>query len=475
MSKVISRRTMLRGAGVAIGLPFLEAMLPAQALAQGRPPVRLLFVYSPGGYFMDAWTPKGEGAAYALSPTLAPLERFKSDILVLSGLDSRNGETPPNGHPGACAPWLSSAPINKRDTGGYCTDVSVDQIAARKVGESTRLASLEIGTTDVPTAIHSNNISWRAPGSPMGKEVHPRAVFTRLFGDPKGDKYRKSVLDYAREGAGELRKSLGRADQNKVDEYLESIRSIEKRIQFVEKNNPPPPPKVDWLEAMAEAPSPVAVPMKTKSPPSAPPVKGEAPPVKGPPVKGGPSPQKGGPAIPYGEHLRMLSDLVALGLQADSTRVATFMYGNEDTVPAIPEIGAPDHHGLAHTAVRSKGSRFTAEDEKAFEAHKKVDRYLVEKFAYLLDRLKAVREGEGSLLDHCLILFGSGLSWGGWHARTDLPIVLAGKGGGVVKPGRHVRYPKGTPLPNLFLSMLDGVGVRLDRLADSTGRLANLS
>ncbi len=443
----ISRRTILRGAGAAIGLPLLDAMAPAQAAAA---PVRLLFIYSPGGYFMDAWTPQGEGASFALSPTLAPLESLKPDVLVLSGLDSRNGETPPNGHPGASAPWLSSAPINKRDTGGYCTDVSVDQIAARRLGETTRLASLELGTTDVPTAIHSNNISWRGPGSPMGKEVHPRAVFTRLFGDPKGDKYRKSILDFAKEGAGELRKSLGTADQQKVDEYFESIRSIEKRIQFVERNNPPPPPKVDWLEAPAPAP------------------------VKAP-IKGGPGPQRGGPAIPYGEHLRMLSDLVTLGFQADSTRIVTFMYANEDTVPAIPEIGAPDHHGLAHTAVRSKSASFTAEDAKAFVHHRNVDRWMVERFAYQLERLKSVREGDGTLLDHSLVLFGSGLSWGGWHLRSDLPLLLAGKGGGRVRPGRHLRYPKGTPFPNLLLSMLDAVDVKLDRLADSTGRLPDLA
>lgn len=431
MTRTLSRRTLLKGAGVAIGLPLLEAMA---APAQAARAVRLLFLYSPGGYFMDAWTP---------TATLAPLEKFKSDILVLSGLDSRNGETPPNGHPGACAPWLSSAPINKRDTGGYCTDVSVDQIAARKLGEATRLASLELGTTDVPMAVHSNNISWRGPGSPMGKEVQPRAVFTRLFGDPKGDKYRKSILDFARESTGPLRSSLGKADQHKVDEYLDSIRSIEKRIQFVEKNNPPPPPKVDWLDA--EPPPPPPGPAKGKA---------------------------AAPAIPFGEHLRMLTDLLALGLQADSTRVATFMFGNEDTVPALPEIGARDHHGLAHTAVRSQSARWTDDDAKAFEEHKKVDRWMVEKFAYLLEKLKAAREGEGTLLDNCLILFGSGLSWGGWHSRTDLPLVLAGKAGGQVKPGRQLRSPKGTPLPNLFLSMLDCVGVTLDKIADSTGRLA---
>ncbi|HEX7899263.1 MAG TPA: DUF1552 domain-containing protein [Planctomycetota bacterium] len=422
----MNRRTLLRGAGVAIGLPWLEAMA-----AVDKPPVRLMFVYAPGGFLMKDW----------LTTTLEPLD--PSDVLILSGLDSRNGEEGGNGHPAACAPWLSSAPINKRDAGGYCTELSVDQILARRLGESTRLASLELGTQDNPVAIHTSNISWRAPGSPMGKEVHPRAVFSRLFGDPKGDKYRKSVLDFARDGASRLRESVGAADRHKMDEYLDSVRSIEKRIQFVEKNNPAPPPKVEWLEKLPDDAAPRA--------------KGAA------------------PGIPIREHIEMLSELVALGFQADSTRVVTFMYGNEDTFPALPEIGAADHHGLAHAAwfAYSREAR-TAEEAAAVEGHKKVDRWKVERFAHLLRKLKAIREGDGTLLDNCLILFGSGLSWGGGHLRTDLPLVLAGGGGGQVRPGRRLRFPKGTPLPNLYLSMLDAAGVKLDRLADSTGRLPGL-
>jgi len=447
----ITRRTLLRGAGVAIGLPLLEAMGPLRAFASGggdKPPVRLMFVYTPGGFIMSGWAPQGEGASLTLSPTLEPLETFKSDLLVLSGLDSRNGEEGGNGHPAACAPWLSSAPINQRDTGGYCTDLSVDQIAARRLGEATRLASLELGTQDNPVAIHTSNISWRAPGSPMGKEVHPRAVFSRLFGDPKGDRYRKSVLDFVREGAGRLRGSVGAADRNKVDEYLDSIRSIEKRIQFVEKNNPAPPPKVEWLEKMPDDAAPAA-------------------------GKGG----KGGPqgVLPLREHIEMLSELVALGFQADSTRVVTFMYGNEDTFPALPEIGAADHHGLAHGSwyAYSREAR-TAEERSVVEQHKKVDRWKVERLAHLLGKLKGIREGEGTLLDNCLVLFGSGLSWGGGHLRKDLPLVLAGKAGGQMRPGRHLRFPKGTPLPNLYLSMLASAGVKIDRLADATGPLPGL-
>jgi hypothetical protein len=433
--------------GVAIGLPWLESM--ASAIAADKPPVRLMFLYAPGGFLMNAWSPQGEGAGYTLSPTLAPLEALKPDVLVLSGLDSRNGEEGGNGHPAACAPWLSSAPINQRDTGGYCTDLSADQIAARKLGEATRLASLELGTQDNPVAIHTSNISWRAPGSPMGKEVHPRAVFSRLFGDPKGDKYRRSVLDYVRDSANRLRQSVGAADRNKMDEYLDSVRSIEKRIQFVERNNPAPPPRVEGLEKIPDDAAPVAD-------------------KKG---KGGP---QGG--IPFREHIEMLCDLAALGFQADSTRVVTFMLGNEDTFPALPEIGAADHHGLAHASwyAASREAR-TAEERTAVEMHQKVDRWKVERFAHLVGKLKSIREGEGTLLDNCLVLFGSGLSWGGGHLRKDLPLLLAGSGGGQVRPGRHLRFAKGTPLPNLLLSMLDAAGVTLDRFADSTGRLAGLS
>jgi hypothetical protein len=443
----MSRRTLLRGAGAAIGLPFLEAMADEP---QADPPVRLMFIYAPGGFLMNGWAPKGEGAAFELSDTLSPLEPFKSDLLVLGGLDSRNGEEGGNGHPAASAPWLSSAAINARDRGGYCTDISVDQLAARALGDATRLASLELGTQDNPAALHSSHISWRAPGSPMGKEAHPRAVFRRLFGDPQGDRFRKSVLDFTRDGADRLRGSLGAADRGKMEEYLESVRAIERRIQFAEKHAPAAPPQVDGLEKLPDDAAPPG------------PAKG----TKGPPPGG----------IPFGDRIRMLSDLAALGFQADSTRVVTFMYANEDTFPPLPDIGVADHHGLAHGAwfAASREAR-TDEERRMAEMHRKVDRWKVERFAHLLARLKGIQEGPGTLLDNCLILFGSGLSWGGGHLRTDLPLVLAGKAGGRVRPGRHLRYPRGTPLPNLWLSMLDAVGVKLDRIADSTGRLPGLS
>jgi hypothetical protein len=423
MSRRISRRALLRGAGVAIGLPCLEAM--AQ---EPKAPVRLMFVYTPGGMIMDAWNEEG---------TLSALERFKSDVLILSGLDNRLPETGGNGHPIASSTWLSSAPLHQRDSHGYSTGLTVDQIAAREIGERTRLASLELGVSHNPIAIHGCNISWRAPGSPMGKDVDPRVVFARLFGDPKGDRHRGSVLDYVRESAGDLRRASGVADRNKMDEYLDAVRSIEKRIQFIEKHPLPPPPRVE-MPAEA-APDPKAKAARA--------------------------------AIPLGEHLRILQELAVLGFQADATRVVTLMYESEDTLPPIAEVGDTlGHHGLAHWGF----GRGPNEVAKAIDIHQKVDRWVVERFALLVEKLKGTPEGEGTLLDNCLVLFGSGLSSGGQHSRANLPLVLAGKGGGRVRPGRHLRSPKGTPLANLFLPLLEAVGIRRDRIADSTGPLPGL-
>lgn len=423
-NRKLTRRAVLRGMGAAIGLPWLESL---DARVE-KPPVRLMYVYKPGGMIMPAWTPKGEGKNYELSDTLAPLGNVKSDVLVLSGLDSRREETGGNGHPLACAPWLSTAPIGKKDRGGYCTDLSVDQLAARKIGQKTRLGSLEVGCSSQRTNMHTSNISWRGPGSPMGKEVRPRSLFTRLFGDPKGDKYRRSILDSVRSEANGLRKSIGAADRTKVDEYLDSVRSIEKRIQFIEKTDPPPPPKIELPDSIPDS---------------------------------------------LGEHVRVLTDLVVLGFQADSTRVVTFMYHNEDTIPPIPDVGVTEnHHTLVHSGLRPGKPAPDQQTRDKVARQQKVDTWFVGRFAYLLEKLKAVREGDGTLLDNCMIVYGSGLSWGNLHWRKDLPVVLAGKGGGTIKTGRHVRFKEGTPFANLHTALLERVGVNPGKIADSTGPLS---
>jgi uncharacterized protein DUF1552 len=412
---------------VAVSLPVLEVMArPARAAEGSKPPPRMLFVFVPGGVNVDEWTPKGEGAAYQPGHTLAALQPIREHVLVLSGLDGRRGELGDNGHPLGCAPWLSSAPINEKDRGGYSTAISVDQIAARKIGQDTRLPSLELGCDRDASQIHTSNISWRGPASPMGKEVSPRAVFSRLFGDPKGDIYQRSILDLVMEDARALSARLPGADRSKLEEYLDSIRSIERRIQVAERDAG----------------------------------KREAPTLNVP---------EGVPAD-YAQHVRLLTDLLILGFQTDSTRVATFMYNNEPGRRAWPELGiSDDHHGLAHLDPR------TAEGREKLEKLKKIDRFYVEQFVYTIQKLKTIREGSGTLLDNCMLVYGSGLAWGRLHNRENLPILLAGGGGGTITGGRALRYPQGTPFANLFLSLLDRVGVPLERIADSTGRLPGLS
>ena len=420
----IHRRTALKGMGVTLGLPLLEAMTPLARAAAARPPMRLLFIFVPGGVNVDTWRPRGEGADYEASPTLSALEPVRQDVLVLSGLNGRQHETGANGHPLGCAPWLSSAPINDRDRGGYATAITIDQIAAQKIGQETRLASLELGCDRDATQMHTSNISWRGPASPMGKETDPRAVYSRLFGDPQGGDQEGQLLDLVLQDAHSIRKRLGSIDRQKLDEYLDSVRSIERRIELSKRDNRQNrPPEIDL---------PAAIPAN------------------------------------YIEHLRLMLDLLVLGLASDSTRVSTFMFNNEAGRGSWPEIGVPEgHHTLAHLDPRSK------EGQYKLEQLAKIDRAYLEQFVYLIQKMKAVRESEGTLLDNSMIMYGSGLAWGRLHNRENLPILLAGGGGGTIQGGRHVNYGS-TPLANLYLSLLDRVGVKLDRVADSTGPLPRL-
>lgn len=427
MSKPLSRRTFLRGAGVAIGLPLLDAMRPFRLLAASaaeKPPVRMAFVYAPGGVNMDEWMPRGEGASYELSRTLSPLKDLKGDVLVLSGIVGRKGEQGNNGHDLGCGTWLSSAPVGKKDRGGYGTDLSIDQIAARKLADETRLPSLEIGCDKSNERIHTSNISWRAPGSPMGKEVKPRAVFGRLFGDPQGDKYRRSVLDLVVGEARGVRSKLGAEDKGKLDEYLDSLRSVEKRIQFAERESQKrTPPKVDLPEGLPDD---------------------------------------------YRGHVRLMGDLLVLGFQADATRVATFMLSNEPGRASWLDLGIREHHhDLAHLDPK------TPEGQDKLKKLQVIDQAYVTLFAGMLEKMKAIREGEGTLLDHSMVLYGSGLEWGRKHNRENLPLVLAGRAGGTIRPGRHLKL-NGVPFANVHLSMLERMGVKMDRVADSTGPLAGL-
>ncbi|MDZ4401405.1 DUF1552 domain-containing protein [Prosthecobacter sp.] len=424
--KPISRREMLRGTGAALALPLLEAMQAPRAFAAAaKPPCRMVFVYASTGVAVPYWTPKGEGADYEMSPTLSTLKAFKDDMLVISGLDHRREDRASNEHDMASSTLLSTAPIGQRDRATYATGISVDQVAAKKLGDLTRLPSLELGCDANSSRMHVSNVSWRGPAMPMGREFRPRQVFARLFGDPSGDAYRRSTLDYVLGSARRLQSRLGAQDRDKLGEYLESIHSIEQRIAAAERH------------AVAVAPK-MALP-------------------------------EGVPGD-FSEHLRLMCDLLVVALQSDVTRVSTFMFANESDDHAFPQLGIPEgHHALSHYNPLT-------DEGKAQEAKlQKVDQFYIEHFEYLLSKMKATRDGEGTLLDNCMVCYASGLSYPNKHSRIDIPVVLAGRAGGTLAPGRHVRHPAGTPFSNLLLSMLDRMDVPLDRVSDSTGRLPGLT
>jgi hypothetical protein len=434
----ISRRTALRGLAAAVALPLLEAMAPGAAPAGGKPPLRTAFLYVPNGAHMTDWTPRTEGAGFELPPTLRPLEPVKGELLVLSGLALDPARAHGDGggdHARAMAAFLTGR--HPRKTGGadLRAGVSVDQLAAERVGRATRFLSLEIGCEGGPrggscdhgySCAYQTNLSWRGESAPAAKETDPRLLFERLFGGPApGDaaaarraRDRASVLDAVADDARRLGSNLGATDRRKLDEYLTSVREVEQRVA-----------------AARPAPGP-----------------------------GGVRPPAGIPAD-YGRHLRLMADLLALAFQADLTRVATFVFANDGSNRSYPELGVPEgHHDLSHHGGDpAKQAKVAAIN--AFHA-----RHL----AYFLGRLRDVREGEGTLLDHSMVLYGSGISDGDRHDHADLPVLLAGRGGGTIKTGRHLRYPKETPLTNLYLSMLDRMGSPVDAFGDSTGRLTGL-
>jgi len=418
--RTLSRRTLLRGAGSMLALPWLEIMsAPAKAA-----PLRSVFMFVPGGVNHDEWVPKTEGADYEPGKTLAALAPVRQHVLVLSGINARHGEVGANGHPLGTAPWLSSAPLNDKDRGGYCTDISVDQLIANQVGKGTRLPSLELGCDSDSRSMHETNISWRGPASPMGKEFNPQDIYNRLFADPKADAYCTSILDAVREDAKRLSGQLGGIDKEKIDEYFEAVRSIERRIEFASRHQLENPPEIKL---------PDGVPSD------------------------------------YLEHAHLLTDLLVLALQTDTTRVSTFMLNNEPGRRHWNEIGVKeDHHGLAHLDPRS------AEGRDKLDKLQRIDQAYVEIFVRMLQQLAALPEGEGTVLDHCQIAYGSGLTWGRLHNRDDLPLLLAGGGNGMIRGGRHVRY-RGEAFADLHLAMLRNAGAQIERTADSTAPLRGLA
>jgi len=442
----ISRRSVLKGLGTAIALPWLEAMTAPAARAAGAAaaaaPLRMAFFYVPNGVHIPAWMPEAVGSSFELPATLEPLTAFKDDLVVLSGLAQQNGfglGDGPGDHARALGSFLTGAHPLKTDGAQIRAGISVDQVAAEKLGALTRFRSLELGIDRGAQAgncdsgyscAYSSNISWRSETTPVAKEVNPRLVFDRLFASRNKDEsaaararrdlYRKSILDFVTDDASGLVRRLGTNDKRKLEEYLTCVRDLEVRIARSEDGT-----KVD-LDGVTR---PDGIPQD------------------------------------YQQHVRLMFDLMVLAFQGDITRVSTFMYANEGSTKSYAFIGVPEgHHDLSHHG---------GNPEK-HEKLKKINRFHVEQFAYLLDRLRSIKEGDATLLDRSMLVYGSGLGDGNRHNHNNLPILLAGRGGGTIQTGRHLKFATQTPLNNLYLSLLDRMGTPLDTLGDSTGRLTDL-
>ena len=438
--KAIGRRTMLRGVGTVLALPFLDGMMPALSAAV-KPVNRFGAVYVPNGIMMQNWTPATEGSAFELSPTLKPLEPFRDRLLVLSGL---NSIPPPdavdNAHPKASTRFLTDvAPKYTRGTADLHAGTSMDQIAAKELGRYTQLASLEVGLESSESAgtcssgfscAYTSTISWRTPTTPLPMEHDPRVVFERMFGDSgstNADARRArmqadaSILDSVIQKIGRLEKEFGAGDRAKLSEYFEAIRDVERRIQKADEQSSQELPKMDHPEGI--------------------------------PVK-------------FDDYAKLMYDLIALAYQCDMTRIITFMIGREQSGRTFPEFGIPDaHHAISHHQ----------NDPVKLAKLAKINTYHITLFTRLLDKLRSTPDGDGSLLDHSMIIYGGGMSNGNAHDPRNLPILVLGGGCGQLKGGRHIQYAKDTPLANLHLTLLDKLGVRVDRIGDSTGEFDQLS
>lgn len=439
--KSISRRTVLRGMGTAISLPLLDAMVPAFAAADTKPVVRFGCVYHPNGVIYEQWQPTGEGRNFELSPTLKGLEAFKDQIIVVTGLASDQAEALGDGggdHSRACGSYLTGVHVKKSDT-VLENAVSMDQILAKAWENDTQLSSLQmtadenslLGDCDLGySCAYSSTISWLTPTLPLMAENNPRVLFERMFGtsgstDPKVRAARlsedKSLLDSVSARVNQLQHKLGASDNRKMSDYLASLRDVERRIQKAEEQS---------SKALPEVAQPAGIPEK------------------------------------FEDQVRLLYDLQLLAYQADLTRVTTFMYGREQTGRPYPQIGVPEpHHPLTH---------HQGNPEK-MEKCAKIQRYHIGLFAEHLDKLRKTPDGDGSLLDHVVLLFGSGISNSDRHTHGPLPTFLAGGGAGILKGGRHLVYPEHTPLTNLQLTLLNKLGVHSEKIGDSNGEFKDLS
>ena len=435
--KALPRRTFLRGMGASLALPLLDAMVPSMtALAKtAADPVRRLgFVYMPMGCDIARWTPPGEGRLIELSPSLQSLSPVVDQLTVLTNLELKNAY--PGTHATSNAAFLSAAKAKWTESTDYHLGTTVDQIAAKQIGQETVLPSLElamdllqmVGQCDNGYAcVYQNNLSWSSPTTPLPAEAHPRIVFERLFGEGGSTadrraalRRRASLLDWVSEDMSRLQRQLGAGDRTKVSEYLDTIREVERRIQKAESDSGDQLPDLD---------RPVGVPAS------------------------------------YADHAKLMFDLQTLAMQGDVTRVITFQLARETSTRTYPEIGVADpHHPLTHHG----------NDPEKIARMAKINAFHVSLFAYYLEKLKSTPDGAGTLLDHSVVLYGSGMGNPNVHDHVNLPIIVAGGGAGRMKGGRHITYAEPTPLANLHLTLLEKVGVRLDRFADSQGTISEL-
>lgn len=440
MSRVISRRTVLRGLGTAVALPLLDAMTPlARAAVRAPTAIRMAFLSVPNGVHMPDWTPRATGHQFELPYILEPLRAVKDDLVVMTGLTHDKGRANADGagdHARSASSFLTGCQAVKTAGANIRVGISVDQFAAKQIGHYTKFPSLEIGLEPGRTAgncdsgyscAYSNAISWSSPTTPVAKEVNPRLVFERLFANrapeapgesaSKRNLYKSSILDLVAEDARRLHAQLGKTDQRKLDEFSNGIRELELRIAQAEKQAIAQLPKLDV---------PTAIPSD------------------------------------YADHSHLMSDVLVLAFQTDLTRIATYMLANEGSNRSYRQIGVPEgHHDLSHHGG----------DPAKHAKIRQINRYQVAQLAYLLERLKATHDGDGTLLDNCMIVYGSGIGDGNRHNHDDLPVVVAGSAGGQIRTGRHLRFADETPMANLFLSMLECVEIRADRFGDSTGTL----
>ncbi len=437
-NRTLPRRTVLRGVGVTLALPALDAMVPVLSTgtrAAAKPVVRLGVVYVPNGIMMQKWTPAAEGAEFEVTPTLLPLAPFRDRLTIVTGL---NGVKGGGAHAGASTRFLTDTPAKYTRGSEIGAGISVDQVAAKQLGQHTQLASLELGlepsdsgTCDVGySCAYTNTVAWRTPTTPLPVETNPRKVFERLFGD-SGSTDRatrlarmaadRSILDSVTKKAARFREILGPGDRAKLTEYLDAIRDVERRIQRSEEQNARELPLVAQPEGIPAS---------------------------------------------FEEHAKLMFDLQVLAYQSDLTRVITFMIGREFSGRTYPQIGAPDAH---HPTSHHQG------DPEKLAKLAKIDAYHVSLFAYYVERLRATSDGDGSLLDHSIIIYGAGMSDGNAHSPENLPILLVGGGAGRLRGGRHLRYSRETPLANLHTTVLDKLDIDIEQFGNSTGRLEGLT